>query len=185
MTKSARLEEIEIKHAEMRMKLTARELAKFEGEERSREHINRVRQEQLGKDQDTNRRLRNFCKHRQGGTLKDLYHGKGPTALNVITMPGGDWDKMITCLVCPGIWHSPNPLDMATALRKGETEEQRDRRVVKYQADLEEFNAILKQAEDRLSSDETVMDSGTKIVKIDLRTGLRVPVLRPCDETAA
>ena len=185
MAKSEKLEEIQIKIAEKQLKLAERELAKFEGEERSREHINRVRQEQLGKDDETKHRLSNFCKHRQGGTLKDPYHGKGPTALNVITMPGGDWDKMITCLVCPGIWHSPNPLDMATALRKGETEDQRDRRVAKYQADLEEFNAILKQAEDRLSSEDAVMDSGTKIVKTDRRTGLRVPVLRPCDEAAA
>ena len=178
-----RLDEIAIKTAEMNLQKAERELHQFEATEATRARQNKERQAQLSHDARQRKAVAKNCSHRQGASPKNQFKGKGPSALNIQIMPGGPWDQRISCLICRGIWVSPNPRDMEKRIRQGENAQMRNDRIAKYHADLDEFKKMLEMAGDKLSADAAEpMHTGVSIVITDTETGLQIPCRRPCDE---
>jgi len=156
--------------------------AQFLAKKAQRERTNRQRQAQLQTDRDGRKKLRNICNHRQGGTPKQPYRGKGPTSLNIVKMPDG-FTVHIMCGICHGRWWSPFPPDQSQkpkfirAENRRETAREVQARVKKYREDKAEFDALMEKAEDGLTPESTTpMDCG---VKIKVTDGDGMPVFRP------
>lgn len=125
------------------------------------------------------------CKHRQGGSVKQggQAKGKGDSALNISRMP--DSTLMVTCSICQLMVFSPNPKNMATQPFVGETKADAKARVAKFIEDKVKFDKLIEKSEDKLTPESAqVMDCGADYQKVDLRTGQKVFLERPCDSYA-
>ncbi|MGA2087004.1 MAG: hypothetical protein ABSG60_15955 [Terracidiphilus sp.] len=182
--------DLEIKRIDLETKQLDLEEAKernqrLKNEKADRSRKNRQRQAQLATDRANRKALMAECNHRQGGSPKNPYKGKGDSALSVFNMPDG-FTKLIKCIICRGECWSPHPADQATAIREGETAAQRDARVAKYHADLAEFNRLYDLAKDKLSEEAAQeMQCGVTITTTNTETGAPVLRRRPCDRYAA
>lgn len=180
--------ETQLAEAKMRLELTKRQVAAFEASEADKKRRNIERQKQLSSERQTRAADAKRCKHRQGGTPKKPFAGKGSTALRVATMPDG-FTKLIMCPICRLRVFSPHPNDMGTDPRnvngKMETETQAKRRVAQYERDKAAFDRLYEMSRDGLTDEEVQeMDCGTTITLTDTKTGAPVLPRRPCDSYA-
>lgn len=182
------IDETRLQEARMRLTLTQREVAQFEATEADKKRRNTERQKQLSADRQTRANDAKMCNHRQGGTPKNPFKGKGSTALRVAKFPDG-FTKVIMCPICRLRAFSPHPNDQGTEPRlvngKMESEAQAAKRVKKYQADKAAWDKLYEQSRDGLTEEEVQeMDCGTTITLTDTRTGAQVLPRRPCDSYA-
>lgn len=141
---------------------------------------NEARQKQLAADVETRRRTIRRCLHRQGGSAKNPLRGKGPTALNVATMPDG-FTKVIMCQLCRLRVFNPHPMDGAKKQREGETKEAAAKRVRAFKEAEERFEKYYEMSRDGITEESVQeMECG---VTISVKDGEGLPVYprRPCD----
>lgn len=177
-----RTAQILLEKAEMEMEQT-RELVdrwKTEREERSRR--NASRQKQLASDINERAGQARGCTHRQGGSLRSPYSGKGPSALNTVIMP--DERVLVMCSICPLRVFSPYPADGSRKPRRGETPERVEARVQKFQADTAEFEKLLELARDKLTEEAATPMHCGKTFQFRDADGNQVQVPAPCDRYA-
>lgn len=179
-----RIKQTLLREAEMRLEMTEETVTAYQNTKADRERKNRQRQAQLATDRANLKALSKQCSHRQGGSPKNPYKGKGDSALNVFNMPDG-FTKVVKCIVCRGVMWSPHPADQAKNQRLGESAAERDARVAKYEADLAEFDRLYEMAKDKLTEEAAQeMECGTTISTTDLNTGAPILRRRPCDSYA-
>jgi hypothetical protein len=89
--------------------------------------------------------LQAFCNHRQGASPDNIYEGTGPSCLtrSRIFFSG---NYLIQCVWCGLKLQRPHPAMKNRKPRPGETAEQRDQRVKKYEADLAYYNKLLAES---------------------------------------
>jgi hypothetical protein len=181
----ARLKTIALKKAEMELELVTKQVTEFQNAKTDSARKNRQRQAQLAIDRANRKALMAGCNHRQGGSPKNPYKGKGDSALSIFNMPDG-FTKLVKCIICRGPCWSPHPADQATAIQEGETASERDERVRNYHEDLAEFNRLYDLAKDKLSEEAAQeMQCGVTITTTNTETGAPVLRRRPCDRYAA
>lgn len=173
---------VQLETAKIGLERAREDNAKWVGEREVKSRQNRDRMAQLQAEVNGRELTTRQCKHRQGGTPKNPFGGKGATSLKVVRMPDG-FTKMIMCSVCRLRLFSPHPRDGAQGLRKGETEAQRDRRIAKYEAAEKRFQELYERSQTETLTDEAAqeMDCGTTITMTDALTGNPVLPKRPCD----
>jgi hypothetical protein len=182
-TMQERLAEVQLQEAEMRLELTTEQVRQHEAAKKQRAADNAKRQAQLKAENAVRIGTARRCRHRQGGTPANPFGGKGATALTRAYMPDG-FTRLIMCNAgCRLRLFSPHPKNMAQARRKGESEEQRDARVAKFEADKKRFDELWQQAADEALTPESAqpMDCGNTITLTDSQTGNPVLPTRPCD----
>jgi len=185
-TMAQQLEEIQLKTAQMNMKLAARELEKFEATERSKSVQNAQRQSELASKMRGRARIAAGCSHRQGASPKNIYKGKGDTTLKKVRMMDG-FTVLIHCGICRLAVFSPHPYDQNPEpqidfrTRKMETEAQAAKRVAKWQADNQAFALLLEKSEESKSDEySSTMDCGNTFEVKDHK-GMPVYRRRPSD----
>lgn len=185
-TMKQQLEEIQLKTAEMNMKIAERELQKFEATERSRSMQNAQRQSELAAKVRGRAAVAKKCSHRQGASPKNIYKGKGDTTLKKVKMMDG-FTILIHCAICRLAVFSPHPYDQNPEPQKNfrtgqmETEAQAKARVKKWEKDTEDFNKLYELSEDSKSDEySSTMDCGNTFQVTDGK-GLPVYRRRPSD----
>jgi hypothetical protein len=185
-TMAQQLEEIQLKTAQMNMKLAQRDLEKFEAQERSRSLQNAQRQSELASKMRGRAEVARKCAHRQGASPKNIYKGKGDTTLKKVRMMDG-FTVLIHCAICRLAVFSPHPYDQNPETQKDfrtgkmESEAQAKARVQKWKADTEAFNLLLEKSEDSKSDEySSTMDCGNTFEVKD-RKGIPVFRRRPSD----
>lgn len=180
------LEEIQLKTAQMNMKIAQRELEKFEAQERSKSLQNAQRQSELASKMRGRWKVAKKCSHRQGASPKNIYKGKGDTTLKKIKMMDG-FTILIHCAICRLAVFSPHPYDQNPEpqvdfrTHKMETEAQAKARVAKWQADTKEFDELLEKSEESKSDEySSTMDCGNTFEVKDHK-GMPVYRRRPSD----
>lgn len=175
-----RTAEIQLQRAEMELEQTEQSVAQFKADKEARSRRNAQRQTQLRIDINEKAATARRCTHRQGGSLKNPYGGKGPSALQLVILP--DERELIMCAVCPMRVFSPFPGDGARRPRKGETEKEAEARVQKYARDLADFEALREESNNKLTEDGA-MHCGKTFKFLD-GDGNQVQVPAPCDRYA-
>ena len=178
-----RTAQVQLEEAEMRLEMTQDTVAAFKANKEQRVRSNKQRQSQLRKDREEIAIIARACTHRQGGSPRKPYGGKGQSALNIVMLPDGH-SQLITCSVCRLRVFSPREDDMAKKQRPGETAADAKRRVEKYTEDMEEFQKLLEMAADKLTDEASQpMHCGTTYTLRD-GEGREVLSMRPCDTYA-
>jgi hypothetical protein len=185
-TMKAQLEEIQLKTAEMNMKIAKRELENFEAKERSKTTQNAQRQSELASKMRGRWAVAKKCSHKQGASPKNIYKGKGDTTLKKVRMMDG-FTVLIHCAICRLPVFSPHPYDrnpepqMDFRTRKMETEAQAAKRVAKWEADTAAFADLLEKSEESKSDEySSTMDCGNTFEVKDHK-GMPVYRRRPSD----
>lgn len=180
------LEEIQLKTAQMNLKLAQREIEKFEAQERSKSTQNAQRQSELASKMRGRWKIVKGCSHRAGASPKNIYKGKGDTTLKKVKMMDG-FTILIHCAICRLAAFSPHPYDQNPEPQKDfrtgkmETEKQADARVAKWQADTQKFEDLLEKSEDSKSDEySSTMDCGNTFEVKDHK-GMPVYRRRPSD----
>jgi hypothetical protein len=180
----AEIDRIQLETAQLNLDEARESNAERINRKASNARKNKQRQDQLAADVSTRRGMSLKCRHRQGGTPSDPFNGKGATSLNTVKMPDG-FTVLIMCGVCRGRWFSPHPRNQATKPRPGESKEQAQDRVEKYNADKETFDRLYEMSKDTLTPEAAqTMDCGTVIQTINTETGMPTYRDRPCDSYA-
>jgi hypothetical protein len=178
-----RLDAMVMRQAEISLLKTEREVASFEAAEADKKRQNAQRQQQLAIDLRGRRHVSRNCSHKQGGTPKKMYAGKGDTALKKVILPDG-FSMLIMCSICRLRVFSPHPLDQSNKVRKGETPQQANARVAKWVKDTAEFAHLVEMSDEAKSAEFTeAMDCGITM-KVTDADGLPVFRRRPCDTYA-
>jgi len=185
-TMQQQLEEVQLKTAQMNMKLAQREIEKFEAQEKSKSSQNAQRQSELASKMRGRWQISRKCAHKQGASPKNIYKGKGDTTLKKIRMMDG-FTVLIHCAICRLAVFSPHPYDRNPEpqtdfrTRKMETEAQAKKRVAKWQADTEAFEVLLEKSEESKSDEySSTMDCGNTFEVKDHK-GMPVFRRRPSD----
>ncbi len=180
------LEEIQLKTAQMNMKIAERQLQQFENAERAKASKNAQRQADLRNKVIGRAKVAAGCSHRQGASQKNIYKGKGDTTLKKVRMMDG-FTTLIHCAICRLAVFSPHPYDRNPEPQKNihtgnlETAAQAKARVEKWKADTERFEALLEQSEESKSDEySSTMDCGNTFAITDEK-GLPVFRRRPSD----
>lgn len=180
------LEEIQLKTAQMNMKIAERELQKFEAQERSKSSQNAQRQSELASKMRGRAEVARKCSHKQGASPKNIYKGKGDTTLKKVRMMDG-FTILIHCAICRLAVFSPHPYDQNPEPQpnfrtgKMETEQQANARVMKWQKDTEIFKDLLEKSEESKSDEySSTMDCGN-IFEVKDHKGMPVYRRRPSD----
>jgi hypothetical protein len=174
-----RTAEIQLKQAEMQLEQTEDTVAQWKNDREQKARRNKQRQGQLKIDINEKAGQARGCTHRQGGSLRQPYKGKGPSSLQIVIMP--DERELIMCSICPLRVFSPFPGDGSRRKRAGETQGQADHRVEKYADDLAEFNALKELASDKLTEEAASAMHCGKTFKFQDNEGNQVQVPAPCD----
>jgi hypothetical protein len=176
----AELAEVELENAKLRLEQTREETAQWKAGRAQRRRLNEQRQGQFKVDLRERQEKIRRCTHRQGGSPGAETRGKGSSALRGVVMPQ-DERRMIMCANCPlRVWE-PRRADAGTRLRKGETEAQRDKRVAKYERDLEEFERLWEQSQDQLTPEAGRPMHCGKTFNFTDADGNLAHVPHPCD----
>lgn len=182
----AQLEEIQLKTAQMNMKIAERELQKFEAQEQSKSTQNAQRQSELRSKMHGRAQVAKRCAHKQGASPKNIYKGKGDTTLKKVRMMDG-FTVLIHCAICRLAVFSPHPYDQNPEPQKNfltgkmENADQAKARVAKWKADTEAFNDLLEKSEESKSDEySSTMDCGNTFEVKDHK-GLPVYRRRPSD----
>jgi hypothetical protein len=182
----SQLEEIQLKTAQMNLKIAERTLQQFEAQERATTLQNQQRQSDLRNKVKGRAQVAARCSHKQGASQKNIYKGKGDTTLKKVRMMDG-FTTMIHCAICRLIVFSPHPYDRNLKPQKNihtgemETAAQAKARVEKWTADTAAFEKLLEQSEESKSDEySSTMDCGNTFAVTDER-GLPVFRRRPSD----
>lgn len=186
----AMLEEIKIRtaqanlaEAEMKLEMTEETVRLFKAAKEQRSRNNKQRQSQLAKDRENTAMLARACTHRQGGSPKNPYGGKGTSALSRVLLPDGH-SELIMCSICPLTVFSPREDDIAKKKRPGETAEAAERRVEKYHIAKAAWDKLMELAMDKLTDEAAApMHCGVTFTLRD-GEGREVLPIRPCDSYA-
>lgn len=185
-TMQQQLEEVQLKTAQMNLKIAERELQRFEATERSKSSQNAQRQAELASKVQGRARVAAQCAHRQGASQKNRYKGKGDTTLKKVRMPDG-FTVLIHCAICRLAKFSPHPYDQNLEPQKDfrtgkmETAAEARARVAKWKADTEAFNELLEKSEESKSDEySSTMDCGNTFEVKDSK-GMPVYRRRPSD----
>jgi hypothetical protein len=185
-TMQQQLEEIQLKTAQMNMKLAERALEKFEAQERSKSTQNAQRQSELASKMRGRAQVAKKCSHKQGASPKNIYKGKGDTTLKKVRMMDG-FTILIHCAICRLAEFSPHPYDQNPEPQKNfrtgkmENAEQAKARVAKWKADTEAFAELLEKSEESKSDEySSTMDCGNTFEVKDHK-GMPVYRRRPSD----
>jgi hypothetical protein len=180
------LEEIQLRTAQMNMKLAERELQKFEAKERSKSVQNAQRQSELASKMRGRWEVARKCAHKQGASPKNIYKGKGDTTLKKVRMMDG-FTMLIHCAICRLAVFSPHPYDrnpepqIDYLTRRMETEARARKRVAKWEADTEAFAELMEKSEESKSDEySSTMDCGNSFEVKDHK-GMPVYRRRPSD----
>lgn len=180
------LEEIQLKTAQMNMKIAQRQLDAFEAQERSKSKTNADRQSNLRSKMRGRWATAKKCAHRAGASPKNIYKGKGDTTLKKVKMMDG-FTILIHCAICRLAVFSPHPYDQNPEPQrdfrtlKMETETDARKRVAKWQDDTEAFAELLEKSEDSKSDEySSTMDCGNTFEVKDHK-GVPVYRRRPSD----
>lgn len=158
--------------------------ARIKAEKADKSRKNKQRQDQLATDRNTRAALAEQCNHRQGGSPRNPYQGKGDSALFIAKMPDG-FTRVVGCGICRGRWWNPHPADGAKAQRPGESADEAKTRVARHKAAGAKFEEMLAKAKDKLSDEAAQeMDCGVTI-SVTNAEGVTVIRRRPCDSYAA
>lgn len=175
------LEEIQLKTAQMNLKIAERELQKFEAQEQSKAAQNAQRQSELASKMRGRAEVASKCAHRQGASPKNIYKGKGDTTLKKVRMMDG-FTILVHCAICRLARFSPHPYDQNPEPQKDfrtgkmETAEQAKARVAKWKADTDSFNELLEKSEESKSDEySSTMDCGNTF---DVKDHKGMPVYR-------
>lgn len=185
-TMQQQLEEIQLKTAQMNMKLAERELQKFEAQERSKSTQNAQRQSELASKMRGRWQVAMKCSHKQGASPKNIYKGKGDTTLKKVRMMDG-FTVLIHCAICRLAVFSPHPYDQNPEPQKNfrtgvmESDVQAKARVRKWKADTAAFAELLEKSEESKSDEySSTMDCGNTFEVKDHK-GMPVYRRRPSD----
>jgi hypothetical protein len=185
-TMAQQLEDIQLKTAEMNMKIAQRQLEKFEAAERSKSLQNAQRQSELASKMRGRAAVARKCSHRQGASPKNIYKGKGDTTLKKVRMMDG-FTILIHCAICRLAVFSPHPYDQNPEPQKNfrtgkmENAEQAKARVAKWKADTKAFDELLEKSEESKSDEySSTMDCGNTFEVKDHK-GMPVYRRRPSD----
>jgi hypothetical protein len=180
-TMQEQLEEIQLKTAQMNMKIAERALQTFEAQERSKSVQNAQRQSELASKMRGRWQVAKNCSHRQGASPKNIYKGKGDTTLKKVKMMDG-FTLLIHCGICRLAVFSPHPYDQNLEPQrdfrtgKMETEAQAKVRVRKWHRDTEAFKVLLEKSEESKSDEySSTMDCGNTF---EVKDGKGMPVYR-------
>lgn len=175
--------QVSLEQARLKLEQTREEVEQWKAQREQRSEQNRQRQAQLATDREETARTARVCTHRQGGSPRNPYGGKGQSALNSAVMPDGR-TTLITCSICRLRVFSPNERDLAKNPRDGETKEQAAARVKRYLEQRKEFDLLLEQASDKLTPEAAApMHCGTTFTFMN-GDGQEVLLPRPCDSYA-
>jgi hypothetical protein len=180
------LEEVQLKTAQMNLKIAERALQEFEAKERAKSVQKADRQATLRNYVIGRAKVCAGCNHRQGASQKNIYKGKGDTTLKKVKMMDG-FTLLIHCGICRLMVFSPHPYDRNPEPQRNihtgkmETREEANARVKKWKADTAAFERLLELA-DESKSDEysSTMDCGNTFAVTDEK-GLPVYRRRPSD----
>lgn len=143
----ARLQNLQLEDGELGLELKREQMTELRNQRESKKRSNRQRQAQFDRDKSSKLNLRDkVCQHLQGGDPNSPWETGDPQAdstVGAIEMSDG-FTMMLYCSLCHEPWYSPHPLDGATALRVGETIQDRDARLAKFAVDKAEFDRIFK-----------------------------------------
>lgn len=179
----AELKRVQLETAQLQLDEQREKNHTLKAQKAEKSRQNQARQTQLRSEVETRASITRKCRHRQGGTPKNPYNGKGPTALNIATMPDG-FTKLIMCGICRLRIFTPHPRDASKKPKGNETAAEAKNRVERYNEDLERYNELLEMAKDNLTEEGAQeMDCGTTIVLRD-EDGREVLPIRPCDTYA-
>lgn len=180
------LEEIQLKTAQMNMKIAQRELERFEARENSKATQNAQRQSELASKWNGRAQIAAKCSHKQGASPKNIYKGKGDTTLKKVQMMDG-FTILIHCAICRMAVFSPHPYDQNTEPQKDfrtgrmETEAQAVARVKKWKLDTKAFEDLLEESEESKSDEySSTMECGNTFVVKDHK-GIPIYRRRPSD----
>jgi hypothetical protein len=180
---ATKLDTIALRRAEIALERDQQDIAEWEARKAQRSLQNRQRQQQLRIDLIGRKAVSDHCNHRQGGTPKNPYKGRGDTALKGVLMPDGH-TKLIMCGICRLRAWSPHPADKSSRVRHNETATAAKRRAAKYTEDKEYFDDLWEQSQNSISAEFTQpMDCGTTFTVTD-EEGRQVFGPRPCDTYA-
>jgi len=174
-----RTAEIQLAQAEMQYEQTKQTVEAWKNEQAARSRRNAQRQGQLRMDVNERAGKARGCSHRQGGSFKNPYGGKGASALTVTILP--DERQLIMCSICPLRVFSPFPGDGSRKVRKGETREQAEARVAAYEAAVVDFEKLLEQSKDKLTEEASAPMHCGKTFQFRDGEGNQVQVPAPCD----
>jgi hypothetical protein len=185
-TMQQQLEEIQLKTAQMNMKIAERALEKFEAQELSKSKTNADRQNNLRSKMRGRWVTAKRCSHKAGASPKNIYKGKGDTTLKKVKMMDG-FTILVHCAICRLAVFSPHPYDQNTEPQKDfrtlkmETEAQAKERVRKWRKDTEAFAELLEKSEESKSDEYSgTMDCGNTFEVKDHK-GMPVYRRRPSD----
>ncbi len=185
-TMQQQLEEIQLKTAQMNMKIAQRELEQFEAQERSKSRQNAQRQNELASKIRGQALIAKNCAHKQGASPKNKYKGKGDTTLKKVRMMDG-FTMLIHCCICRLRVFSPHPYDQNPEPQrdfrtgKMETAAEAKARVEKWKADTAAFNELVEKSEESKSDEfSSTMDCGNTFEVKDYK-GMPVFRRRPSD----
>jgi hypothetical protein len=175
--------QVQLEAARMTLDKTRGEVEDWKARRDQKIRQNAQRQTQLATDREEIARVARACTHRQGGSPKNPYGGKGQAALNVVIMPDHR-TQLITCTICRLRVFSPNERNMARNPRPGELKEQATARVARYMEDRREFDRLLELAADKLTPEAAApMHCGVTFTFMS-GDGQEVLMPRPCDSYA-
>lgn len=177
-----RTAEVQLKQAEMQLEQTEEQVAQWRNDREQRGRRNKQRQTQLKLDVNEKAGQARGCTHRQGGSLRKPFGGKGPSSLQLVILP--DERELIMCAICPLRVFSPFPGDGSKRRRKGESAEQAEARSAMYASEVEEFNRLKAHASDKLTEEAgSAMHCGKTFKFLD-GEGNQVQMPAPCDSYA-
>lgn len=183
MAEQSRLEEIALRRAEIGLERDEQEIDQWEAQRAQKSLTNRQRQSQLRQDLIGRKAVSDNCNHRQGGTPKQPYKGKGDTALKVVLLPDG-FSKLVMCAICRLREFSPHPRDKSSKPREGETAAQAKTRSKAFDERKARFDKLLDDSQDAISADFTQpMDCGVTFTFTN-EDGNPIYKERPCDTYA-
>jgi hypothetical protein len=172
--------QVNLQKAQLELEQTKEQVEQWTAARETRRRTNRQRQQQMRMDSEEIARKARECTHRQGGSLKNPYSGKGQSALTLVQLPDAH-TVLVMCAICRLRVFSPNERDQARNPRPGETKDEAKARVAKLHDDLAKFNALVELAGDKLTDEaKTPMHCGVTFTFTD-GDGREVLMPRPCD----
>jgi hypothetical protein len=179
--------EAQLEREQILLEQTREQSAAYKAGKFQKARVNAQRQEQLAIDVRNRRAVSKQCNHRQGGTTRNPYKGKGKTSLNRVLLPDG-FSKLIMCSICRLRLFSPFPLNKTPRPKRTatgvETSAQAAARVRKFHEDEKQFNKLWEDAEDSLTPEASqVMHCGVTFTVTD-PDGMPIMKPRPCDTYA-
>ncbi|MGA9668415.1 MAG: hypothetical protein WBQ94_04360 [Terracidiphilus sp.] len=178
----AELVSLQIEEARIKLEQTRENIAEWKGKKEVGARQNAQRQGQLKADHVDRAAVIGGCTHRQGGSPGRERKGAGPSALRVVILP--DDRTLVMCANCPMRVFSPLPTDKNPERRAGESAADAKARVTRYQAELEEFEALVALSQDQLTPEAGAPMHCGKQFSFVAGNGNNVTMPAPCDTYA-